>query len=35
VLNEISSFPEVFDERSSLLFERRRRHVVSPVRSEA
>lgn len=35
VLNEISSFPEVFDERSSLLFERRRRHVVLPVRSEA
>jgi DNA-binding Lrp family transcriptional regulator len=35
VLNEISSFPEVFDERSSLLFERRRRHVVSPIRSEA
>lgn len=35
VLNEISSFPEVFDERSSLLFERRRRHVVSPVQSES
>ena len=34
VLNEISSFPEVFDERSSLLFERRRRHMVLPVRSE-
>ncbi len=29
VLNQISSFPEVFDERSSLLFERRRRHVVT------
>jgi DNA-binding Lrp family transcriptional regulator len=34
VLNQISSFPEVFDERSSLLFERRRRRVVSPARSE-
>lgn len=33
VLNEISSFPEVFDERSSLLFERRRRHQVAPVQS--
>ena len=31
VLNEISSFPEVFDERSSLLFERRRRQVISPL----
>lgn len=31
VLNQISSFPEVFDERSSLLFERRRRHVVAPT----
>lgn len=31
VLNRISSFPEVFDERSSLLFERRRRHVVAPI----
>ena len=30
VLNEISSFPEVFDERSSMLFERRQRHVVNP-----
>ena len=34
VLNEISSFPEVFDERSSLLFERRRRRVVAPVSLE-
>jgi DNA-binding Lrp family transcriptional regulator len=31
VLSEISSFPEVFDERSSLLFERRRRPVVDPL----
>ena len=31
VLNHISSFPEVFDERTSLLFERRRRRVVSPI----
>lgn len=30
VLNQISRFPEVFDERTSLLFERRRRHIVSP-----
>ncbi len=35
VLNEISSFPEVFDERSSLLFERRRRHVVTAVSSDS
>jgi len=31
VLNQISSFPEVFDERTSLLFERRRRVVVEPA----
>ena len=31
VLSEISSFPEVFDERSSLLFERRRRQVITPI----
>ena len=31
VLNKISSFPEVFDERSSLLFERRRRQVINPL----
>lgn len=31
ILDQISSFPEVFDERSSLLFARRRRHVVTPA----
>ncbi len=31
VLDQISRFPEVFDERTSLLFERRRRQVVSPI----
>lgn len=31
ILDQISSFPEVYDERSSLLFERRRRLVVTPT----
>ena len=31
VLNEISSFPEVFDERTSLLFEHRRKVVIEPI----
>lgn len=31
ILNEISSFPEVFDERTSLLFEHRRKAVVEPI----
>lgn len=34
VLREISSFPEVFDERSSLLFTRRRRKVIQPIDAE-
>lgn len=31
VLNEISSFPGVFDERTSLLFEHRRKTVIEPI----
>ncbi len=31
ILNQISSFPEVFDERTSLLFRRRRKTVITPV----
>ena len=31
VLDQISKFPEVFDERTSLLFERRTRRVVAPA----
>ncbi len=33
ILNQISSFPEVFDERSSLLFRRRRKTVIEPITS--
>ena len=31
ILNEISSFPGVFDERTSLLFEHRRKAVIEPI----
>lgn len=31
IVNEISSYPGVFDERTSLLFEHRRKHVVTPL----
>ncbi len=31
ILTEISSFPGVFDERTSLLFEQRRKRVIGPV----
>ncbi len=31
LLNEISSFPGVFDERTSLLFEQRRKTVIDPL----
>ena len=31
VIRQISSFPEVFDERTSLLFEHRRRAVIEPA----
>ncbi|MEM7321508.1 MAG: Lrp/AsnC family transcriptional regulator [Actinomycetota bacterium] len=31
VLNEISSFPGVFDERTSLLFQSRRKTVIEPI----
>lgn len=31
ILNEISSFPGVFDERTSLLFEHRRKTVIEPI----
>ncbi|MGI9598019.1 MAG: Lrp/AsnC family transcriptional regulator [Acidimicrobiales bacterium] len=31
ILNEISSFPGVFDERTSLLFEHRRKNVIEPI----
>ncbi len=31
ILNEISSFPGVFDERTSLLFQHRRKHVIDPI----
>ena len=31
IVNEISSYPGVFDERTSLLFEHRRREVVTPL----
>ncbi len=31
ILNEISSFPGVFDERTSLLFEHRRKTVIDPL----
>lgn len=31
VLNEISSFPGVFDERTSLLFSSRRKTVIEPI----
>lgn len=31
ILNQISSFPGVFDERTSLLFEHRRKRVVDPI----
>lgn len=32
IINEISSFPGVFDERTSLLFENRRRHDITALR---
>lgn len=31
IINEISSFPGVFDERTSLLFEHRRKDVITPL----
>ncbi len=31
ILNDISSFPGVFDERTSLLFEHRRKSVIEPI----
>jgi DNA-binding Lrp family transcriptional regulator len=31
IINEISSFPGVFDERTSLLFEHRRKHDIGPL----
>jgi len=31
ILNQISSFPGVFDERTSLLFEHRRKRVIEPI----
>ncbi len=31
VITQISSFPEVFDERTSLLFEHRRKAVIEPA----
>ena len=31
IINEISSFPGVFDERTSLLFEHRRKDVIAPL----
>jgi len=31
IINEVSSFPGVFDERTSLLFEHRRKNVITPL----
>ena len=33
ILTQISSFPGVFDERTSLLFEHRRKRVIEPINS--
>ena len=33
ILTKISSFPGVFDERTSLLFEHRRKRVIEPIES--
>jgi len=34
ILTKISSFPGVFDERTSLLFEHRRKRVVEPIEAD-
>ncbi|MGI9607417.1 MAG: Lrp/AsnC family transcriptional regulator [Acidimicrobiales bacterium] len=31
ILNEVSNYPGVFDERTSLLFEHRRKNVIDPI----